>query len=157
MKTIEQLADDFDAVMNYGRQVARPSEWSIRKINAHFNFVLPPDLITFAKHARLFDGWFASLGDDYASPSHIIRINSYWRRRRPKRAIPRNLVVINRGFDDDLDCLDISSFDSSTGEYAIRYWCPGIDENDATRIRYGSFREYIEAQVRFWSEAKRKR
>jgi hypothetical protein len=157
VKTVEQLAEDFDDVICGAGQVPRPSEWSIRKINAHFNFVLPDDLITFAKHARFYGRRFASLGDDYDSPSHIIRINSYWRRRRQKRAVPRNLVAINRGFDDDLDCLDISSIDAATGEYAVQYWFPGIDESDASRSRYGSFREYIESQVRAWSQDKNKK
>lgn len=156
MKTLEQLAGDFDAaILRHGpAEVSRPTPGSIENINAHFGIVLPAQLIDFAHRAKCFGNWFAGLGDDFGSPHHIVRINSYWRRRRPKRAIPRNLVVINIGFDEDLDCLDTSSFDTASGEYAIQYWYPGIDESDMRQQRYETFGQYIETHINDWGEAK---
>jgi len=151
MKSLEQLASEFDSLVKPVSTYVtpRPTESSLQRINAHFGISLPLDLVEFAAHSRNFGHWFASLGDDYTSTKHIIRINSYWRRRRRTRAAPRGLVIINIGFDDDLDCIDISSLDRAAGEYAIRYWSPGVE---AAGLRvYGSFREYVEATVNYWA------
>ena len=150
MKTVEQLVAEFDDLnmAAVGYPAKRPSEWSVRKINAHFGIELPHELVLFAKLSKSFGSWFASLGDDYDSPSHIIRINSYWRRRRKTRAIPRNLLIINRGFDDDLDCIDLESFDGSTGAFSIRYWFPGCVAEESTV--YPSFNDYMQTHVEAW-------
>jgi len=151
MKSIEQLASEFDSLLKpLSTYVApRPTESSLQRIHAHFGISLPRDLVEFATLSRHFGHWFASLGEDYTSPQHIIRINSYWRRRRRTRAIPKNLIIINIGFDDDLDCLDMASLSPATGEYSIRYWSPGVD-SAGVRV-YSSFLEYIEEMTSSWA------
>lgn len=133
-----------------GFQHPRPTRHSIAKINSHFDITLPQSLLEFVRCWRSSGCWLASLGPDYESGSHIIRINSYWRQRRRTRRIPSNLVIINRGFDDDLDCLDLTQFNPNTGEYAVRYWSPGIPDGEA----YTSFPEYMDSQIRFWKSEK---
>ena len=155
MKTIEQLVSEFDDLHlpAVAFAVEPPTDSSIRKINTHFAIELPHELILFAKLSKSFGSWFASLGEDYDSPKHIIRINSYWRRRRKTRAIPRNLLIINRGFDDDLDCIELDSLNVSTGACSIRYWFPGCAPEDSTV--YPTFVEYVQTNVGFWKKSRK--
>lgn len=129
-----------------------PTKFSIEKINEHFGMQLPASLIQVVRCWRNSGGWLAGLGPDYESPEHIIRTNSYWRNRRPKRRIPRNLVIFNRGFDDDCDCLDLDRFDPATGEYGIRYWTPGISSESP--LIFATFEEYMRATIKGWSQTK---
>jgi hypothetical protein len=131
----------------------RPSRDSICRIEAHFGMSLPAGLIQFARQAKHFNGWFASLGRDYTNPRHIIRINSYWRRRRKTRAIPRQLVAFTVGFDEDLECFDLFSFQADSGKCEIRYWTPGVVDASP----YASFAEYMEATVSAWEQARKSR
>lgn len=133
-------------------QHPRPTKHSIAKINEHFGIGLPHSLLEFVRCWHSSGILFASLGTDYGSFNHIIRINSYWRHRRRTRRIPRNLVVINQCHDEDCDCLDLAKFDSTTGEYAIQYWFPGTTDE----IVYSSFPEYINAQLKGWESQKTK-
>ncbi len=133
-------------------QYPRPTKHSIAKINEHFGIVLPYSLLEFVRCWRASGTLLASLGPDYDSYNHIIRINSYWRHRRRTRRIPNNLVVFNLSHDEDCDCFDVSRFDSATGEYAIQYWFPGTTEE----IIYRSFPEYMKAQLDGWTSSKTK-
>ncbi len=117
----------------------KPTNDSIEKINDHFGIQLPGALIEFARHSNSFSSWFASIGPDFDSHTHIIRINSFWRRRRKTRRIPTDLVIINLGHDEDCDCLDVSSYDPESGEYEIQYWCPEVSNGK----RWQDFHTYI--------------
>jgi hypothetical protein len=155
MNSILELVKRFDAgLCDLIPAPPRPTLSSIARINAHFGITLPADMIEFALSSKGFGHWFASLGPDEQSRNHIIRVNSYWRRRRRTRAIPRHLVVINIGFDDDLDCLDLSAFDACSGEYPIRYWSPGTPNDGLPSL---SFRSYLEHQITGWERARRHR
>ena len=144
--------DDLVLGLGYG-PCCRPSRESICRIEAHFGMSLPAGLIQFAHQAKHFNRWFASLGQDYTNPMHIIRINSHWRRRRKTRAIPRQLVAFTVGFDEDLDCFDLSSFQADSGTYAIRYWTPGVLDAPP----FAGFAEYMEAMVGGWERSRKSR
>jgi hypothetical protein len=147
MRDISGLAKRFDAALFHVLPAPpRATTFSIARINAHFGITLPADLVEFARCSKAFGNWFASIGPDYESPNHIIRINSYWRRRRRTRSMPRNLVAINLGFDDDLDCLDVSSYDPMSGEYHIQYWSPGVESVAPS----STFLSYVETLVKTW-------
>jgi alkanesulfonate monooxygenase SsuD/methylene tetrahydromethanopterin reductase-like flavin-dependent oxidoreductase (luciferase family) len=143
---VADLARRFDAlVRRRPLPPPRPTERSIRTIERHFGISLPPAMIELAARAACYGDWFASLGDDFASPTHIIRVNSYWRRRRRTRALPRDLVAINLGFDADLDCLVVGA---GIGDHApVRHWSPGVTDGR----RYAGFREYVEALLETWA------
>ena len=132
-------------------QHPRPTKQSIAKINEHFGIALPHSFLEVVRCWRSSGNHFASLGADYDSPNHIIRINSYWRQRRMTRRIPRNFVVINQCHDEDCDCLDLARFDSTSGEYAIRYWFPGQSDE----CGYSSFPEYMNVQLKGWEASER--
>ena len=147
---LNDLVKRFDSVISGGWHVPCHTESSIHKINNHFGIVLPDSFLYFAKNSKKFGSWFCSFGEDYLSRQHVIRMNSHWRRRRTKRRIPSNLVIINIGFDEDCDCLDLNSLNESTGEYQIEYWNPYLDT--PSNLRYNSFPHYIEHQIQCWED-----
>ena len=145
----------FDALMTgHGHTHERPTAASLAHIQAHFGIRFPNELIQFARDAAHFHRWFASLGPDYDNPHHIIRINSYWRRRRPKRRMPRHLIAFNLGFDGDLDCFDLSMTPAArmaNGEHAVRYWSADLDNpNDVAR--YDNFHACMASALNFWED-----
>jgi hypothetical protein len=119
-----------------------PTPQSIDRINQHFGIQLPLQLVESVRSWHHSGTWFASLGPDYASCHHIIRINRYWRRRRRTRRLPNHLIIINLGYDEDFDCLDINSPDAESGGYMIQYWSPGIRE-----ITHQTFLAYLAQQI----------
>src|SRR3954469_5593881 len=147
---LNRLIEKANAALLYQRkcQHPRPTEFSIRRISEHFQISLPQSLLEFVRSWRASGTWFASLGDDYDSPLHIIRINSYYRRRRMTRRLPRNLVIFNQCHDEDCDCFNLEAYDPATGEYEIRYWYPGFDEV----VSYPSFLHYMDFQISGWQK-----
>jgi len=151
----EKLPEIFDVLVNkMSWESLPPTENSIEKINSHFNMKLPQSLINFALKSNNFSGWFSGLGEDYQSTSHIIRVNSLYRQKRMRRegkwvkSMPRNYVIINLGFDEDCDCIDIDTFNPDTGEYNIKYWSPGIEDGAV----HEDFYNYINSHLMFWSK-----
>ena len=147
---LDDLVERFDSVISGGWHVPYPTDSSINRINNHFGIVLPESFLYFAKHSKKFGSWFCSFGEDYLSPQHVIRMNSHWRRRRKKKRIPSNLVIINIGFDEDCDCIDLHSLNESTGEYQMEYWNPYLDAPSS--LRYNSFPHYIEHHIKGWED-----
>lgn len=142
--TLQSLVDRANAIPKpfTGRQFPRPTSGSIEHINSHFGIVLPRSFLEFVRCWRSSSSWFASIGNDYQSLDHIIQTNSYWR----TRGLPDNLVIFNRGFDDDLDCFDITTLDESTGEYRIAYWTPGQQPRELAR----DFLQYMNIHITGW-------
>ena len=140
---LQSLVDRANALPKHfaAKQFPRPTSASIERINSHFGIVLPRSFLEFVRCWRSSASWFASIGNDYQSHDHIIRTNSYWRSRRRTRRLPENLVIFNRGFDDDCDCFDVTTLDDSTGEYHIAYWTPGQQPRELARdfLQYMNF------------------
>lgn len=154
MDNLFQRFDSLKAVWFAGH--ARPTDGSINKVNAHFGIHLPRNLVQLAKHSKNYNACFLSIGSDYQSPSHIIRVNSYWRRRRPRRRIPRHLVIITEGsMDDRFWCLDTSAPSSDDNDaYAVQFWCPDeiiYPSHDRPTLRYPNFEQYIDGVIK-WSK-----
>ena len=154
---ISRLVTIFDQVVsNNGEHNHPPTAESIARINTHFGITLPPSFVKFAAQSKNFRSWFSSLGEDFCSPSHIIRTNSHFkniRRRREQRwcyVKPASYIVVNLGFDQDCDCIDASRYNSVTGEYVIRYWYPGMAEDEETSS-YDCFEDYIRRHILSWS------
>jgi hypothetical protein len=149
---LNRLIEKANTLPRFGEpfQHPRPNEFSIRRINEHFEMALPETLLEFVRSWRDSGRWFASLGDDYESPEHIIRINSYWRRRRVTRRLPHNFVVFNLCHDEDCDCFNLDAHDRASGEYEIRYWYPGFEEV----VSYPTLLHYMDLQVSGWQKPK---
>lgn len=119
-----------------------PTPRSVAAIQAHFGIQLPRSLIALAQESVHFGAYFAGLGEDQGSPTHIIRINGSWRRRRRTKRLPRDLVAINLGFDEDLDCLVHPGGDDGV----VVYWCP---QGERVEVASG-FCEYLAQRLTAW-------
>lgn len=150
MEKIDLLAKQYDSKFHYHKNSApAPTPDSISKIQDYFGCILPKSLIRFCEKSEHYGDWLASLGPDYDSPNHIKNINKLWRSEvDPEERIPSNLLIINVGYDEDLDCIDVDTFDSETGEYLITYWSYDVppEESDLS----DSFFSYMAKQVRGW-------
>lgn len=125
----------------------RPDPDSIKRIEEHFQTALPTTLTNLAKTSDKFHCLFASLGPDFQSPSHIIRINSYWRRRRRTRKIPTSYVGLTLGFDEQLDCLCIPEIPGDPEGYPVITWSPSVE----SPVIHKSFQEYLACLVSNWT------
>jgi len=103
----------------------KPTAHSLARISAHFGVSLPPELVQLSRESAHAAGLFLSLGPDDDSPGHIIRTNSYWRRRRRTRKLPERLIIITHGFmDDDFHCLVRAENPLESNAMRVRYWSP---------------------------------
>ncbi|WP_431688958.1 SMI1/KNR4 family protein [Hahella sp. NBU794] len=150
MEKIDRLAQQYDAQRHVHLNSAPPpTPESVAKIEEHFGCALPKSHIRFCEKSAHYGDWLASIGPDFESPNHIININRLWREEvEENERIPPNLLIINVGYDEDLDCIDMETFDEATGEYPITYWAYGVppEESDLS----GSFFDYMAKQVRGW-------
>jgi len=146
--TLEKLIDRANAHSESrgNFQFPRPTSASIKRISEHFRMMLPHVFLELVRCWRGSGSWFASLGNDYENPQHIIRMNSYWRTRRRTRRLPSHLVIFNLGFDEDCDCFDLEAYDRATGEYPIRYWTPGC----AAEPIQPTFLDYANRLITSW-------
>ncbi|HSX58859.1 MAG TPA: hypothetical protein VLF18_01550 [Tahibacter sp.] len=98
------LIEQFNALDDslYFPHWPKPTDGSLSRIEAHFGVKLPPLLVSLARNSRRFGQRFASIGPNHDSPQHIIRINSYWRRRRRTRRVPRGYVIVTDEHDDNM-------------------------------------------------------
>jgi hypothetical protein len=145
---IEELAKRYDEVIGtLIHKAAAPTAESIKHIEASLGVKLPVTLVNFAKSTTNYGNWLASIGPDFDSPTHILVINQ---ELRDEYRIPKNLVVINVGYDNDYDCMDTETYSSNTGEYLITYWAYDVPQRESEL--YGSFQEYMHKQIEFWGK-----
>ena len=126
----------FDELMSQTRPYARkdsmvsmpPTRESIDKIQEHFGVMLPKSFIEFAKKSKNYDCWFTSIGEDYQSYNHIIRVNSRYKNMRRRKSghwvniKPDNFLVIHSDYHDVCLCLNSDKKNESDGEYEMQYW-----------------------------------
>lgn len=162
MKIRPELVEAFDILMHdRGANRCAPTLASVAAINAALGMRLPESLLDFAARSKSFDSWFASLGEDYTSPNHILVINRRLRRIRRRVpgghgkwdfAVPRHFIAFNLGFDSDFDCFDISQPLEMCGEYPTQYWSRPRIFGEV----HADFPSYFEALVRAWAESSKK-
>lgn len=160
---MKELAKRFDAFMNPERpfvsktgDTQHPTKQSIQTIEQHFGVRLPKAFIDFARYSKHYDCWFASLGEDYDSHDHIIRVNSHYksiRRRKDKRWVyvkPDNFLLIHADFHDH--CLGIWLDDTlkQAGEYPLQYWFQGYEQEFGDC--YDNFTAYLVSLINHFAE-----
>ena len=156
---ITDLARAYDALYPYSAEkwLSPPTAGSVRRINETLSIRLPDSLLAFVTQCGACHRWLASLGEDFESDRHILKVAA--RTRRIRRRIiggkgrweyvrPPLFVPFTHGYDDDYNCLDGAAFDAGTGEYTIQYWAPPRILGDT---RYRSFPEYMESCIRWWA------
>jgi hypothetical protein len=104
---------------------AKATKFTFTKIEKHFGIKLPDELRYLSTHLHSFTTIFASLGNDFNSRDHIVKINSYWRRRRRTRKLPNHFIIFSKDHDADCYCFKIDP-EKKILANEIYYWTPGI-------------------------------
>jgi len=121
------------------------TEQSIVHIESTLKFTIPQDFVEFSRLVPNYGVWFGSIGDDYASHNHLLRLNEAFHQAEGSSvALPAHWGLINHGHDGDCDCFDIRNVGSS-GEYPIYYI--NVDSPGQQVLVATSFREYLDKQA----------
>lgn len=151
IRLMRRFDDQMPAVPDWRR--SKPTSGSLARIQAHFAIDLPPLLIALSGASHGFVRRFASLGLDEDSPSHIIRINSHWRRRRRTRRIPRGLIIVTMDHHDEHWCLDTNAAADGDDRFPLQFWSPDPmiypSESDRPTERYPNFATFLRADI-YW-------
>ena len=109
----------------YCQEISRPTKKSIEAINHTLDIIVPESFIDFLMLSHTATSWFASFGEDYKNPWHVLQTNRSLKtiRRRVlgqrgkwEYVFPQNFVAFNVGFDGDWMCFDLSKYNEETGE-----------------------------------------
>ncbi|MES2820704.1 MAG: SMI1/KNR4 family protein [Pseudomonadota bacterium] len=157
MIPLDKLVPVFDLVMAHPVATSIPTPSSVRRINSELGVHLPDSLVAFARESKKFGSWFLSLGEDYSNPFHILAMNAALHSPVREgvdtwRPMPRNLIMFNHGYDEDYDCIDISSPSLVPGEYKVRYWCPLSEDG----MVFDTFPLYMQHHISDWVEHAKK-
>src|SRR5277367_462526 len=124
MKTLEELA-----VLMTKKWMPWTCDWypskpatkeSVVYIESILKFTIPQDFIEFSRLVHNYGVRFGSIGDDYTSHNHLLRLNEAFHQADDSSiALPERWILINHGHDGDCDCLDVSV--GNGGEYPIYY------------------------------------
>jgi hypothetical protein len=90
--------------------------------------------------------WFASIGEDFENPMHILNLNRIFHTEPGDgyMPLPEPLVLINHGHDGDCDCID-TRVQNAEGEYSIIYWdCQASSSFVPTEL-FASYPLYLES------------
>lgn len=128
-----------------------PTPHSVAKIEAHFGLKLPPLLLYLAQTSPAFYRVFHSLGPISRGTFNLIQINSYWRRRRKTRRLPRDLVILTQGFmDERFWCLKL---DADRDRPEVRFWTPDRlyyhGDGEPGRMHYPDFETFLYEHIKW--------
>jgi hypothetical protein len=126
-----------------GFRAAPSTSASLERIARELGVRVPPLFARVATECRVYGGWFASIGEDYDNPMHIIELNRAFR----DMGLPAHLVMLNHGHDGACDCWDTTRVHD--GEHPIVY--VGLEESGDARLGDllgASFRDYLETYCR---------
>jgi hypothetical protein len=145
MKTLEELAE-----LKTKKWMPWTCSWypskpatkdSVTRIETILKVTLPSDFVEFSRLVHNYGVWFGSIGDDYQSHNHLLKLNAAFHEPEPGSvALPEGWVLINHGHDGDCDCLDVSG--GSSTEYPIYYI--NVESPRAHVLIATTFREYLE-------------
>jgi hypothetical protein len=123
-----------------------PTVESVLRINHELDISLPESFLDFANRCDCYGVWFASIGEDFENPLHILNLNRLFHRDEGDgyTPLPETLVLINHGNDGDCDCID-TRVQNAEGEYSIIYWdCKGSSSFISTEL-FADFSLYLES------------
>src|SRR6476646_7660994 len=104
--SLKPLATRFVKIFPSRRPASPPTESILRKIQDRLGFSIPADFVEFARLCPAYDSWLASIGEDFENSRHILKLNASW--HSPDYALlPPELILINHGYDGDLECYDL--------------------------------------------------
>jgi hypothetical protein len=123
-----------------------PTVESVCRINHELGIRLPESLLDFAHQCDCYGVWFASIGEDFESPMHILNLNRIFHTEHEDgyTPLPETLVLINHGHDADCDCID-TSIQNVEGEYSIIYWDYEASSSFVPTRLFENFPLYLES------------
>jgi len=117
------------------------TEASVTHIESALQVALPRNFVEFSKLVHNYGVWFGSIGDDYDSHNHLLRLNEAFHQPEDGDiALPERWVLINHGHDGDCDCFDVSG--GSSPEYPIYYI--NVESPGEPVLMGKTFQEYLE-------------
>jgi hypothetical protein len=151
---LQSYIDRFSKQFGGPRLISRPTDRSIERIQRELGFSIPRDFVEFARRCDVYASWFTSIGEDFADPIHILNINRQYRSAE-YGSLPEDLVVINHGYDGDLNCYDLSKVDAE-GRISICYcWVSEsgnpVFEDERQHLGYTIF-DYLIPSLDFWEK-----
>jgi len=145
MKSIEELA-----ALGIQRWLPWTCSWypskpatdeSVLKIENLLKFTIPPDFVKLSRLAHNYGVWFGSIGDDYDSHAHLLRLNEAFHKPEDSAMpLPAHWVLINHGHDGDLHCIDLNS--KKNGDYSVYY--VDVDSPSEPDLMATSFNAYLD-------------
>src|SRR6267378_8056348 len=110
MLTLDQLVDLYVVGFSAeypGCRASAPTAASTSRINSTLGIVLPPVFVAFAQKCAAYSGsYFASIGEDYGNPRHILSVNEEFHARVATWCVPFSFIIVSHIYDSDCDCLD---------------------------------------------------
>jgi len=155
----QSCIDRFSKQFGAPRAISRPTDHSIAKIQSELGFSIPQDFVEFARKCAVYASWFTSIGQDFDHPIHILNINRQYRTTEYGN-LPKDLVVINHGYDGDLTCYDLANIDAE-GRISICYcWvseCSNpVFEDKRHHLSY-TICDYLIPSLDFWERHRAKK
>jgi hypothetical protein len=123
-----------------------PTVESVHRINHELGIKLTESFLDFAGRCDYYGVCFASIGEDFESPIHILNLNRIFHTDNGDgyTPLPETLVLLNHGHDGDCDCID-TRVQNVEGEYSIIYWdCEASSSCVPTEL-FTSFPLYLES------------
>ena len=151
---LQSCIDRFSKQHGAPRAVSRPTDRSIVKIQSELGFSIPRDFVEFARKCPVYASWFTSIGEDFEHHFHILNINRQYRTAE-YGSLPKDLIVINHGYDGDLTRYDLSNVDTE-GRVSICYcWVPEcsdpVFEDKRQHLGY-TICDYLIPSLDFWEK-----
>lgn len=118
---------------------------SVAFIEESLKFAIPRDFVELSRLADNYGVWFGSIGDDYQSHNHLLRLNDAFhdsdlQAEAASIALPDHLVLLNHGHDGACDCFDITA-PPVGGEYPIYHL--NVEYPKEPKLLARSFRQYL--------------
>lgn len=118
---------------------------SVAHIEETLSFRIPKDFIELSCLASNYGVWFGSIGDDYQSHNHLLRLNEAFHDANLQAeasciALPVHWILINHGHDGACDCFDINA-PQKDGEYLIYHM--NVEYPQQPKLIARSFRQYL--------------
>jgi len=118
---------------------------SIAYIEGKLKLTIPRDFVELSRLASNYGVWFGSIGDDFQSHNHLLRLNEAFHDAALQAeaaciALPVHWVLINHGHDGACDCFDIAAPEKD-GEYPIYHL--NVESPKEPKLLARNFRQYL--------------
>lgn len=116
-----------------------PTSESLKRIEQELGLTIPPSYADLARVAPNYGVWFGSIGPDFDSLNHILKLNAAFHQGDEEyAAFPSQFILINHGHDGDCDCWKL---DEKIG-YEHPIYHVNVEQKSAPRLLCTTFLDY---------------